>query len=127
MVLYFSNIFPSYIKKDVSFLLLSLSPPLTLKVLTNPLILGNTKTNDLVTLSKYSIKYLELDFAVTNFGITILSTITSQIYFGFLEQWIFSLATFVSPNLNILISAKKFFDYFSVKWNKNFSKKILQY
>ena len=127
MVLYFSNIFPSYIQKDVSFLLLSLSPPLTLKVLTNPLILGNTKTNDLVTLSKYSIKYLELVFAVTNFGITILSTITSQIYFGFLEQWIFSLATFVSPNLNILISAKKFFDYFSVKWNKNFSKKILQY
>ena len=86
MVLYFSNIFPSYIKKDVSFLLLSLSPPLTLKVLTNPLILGNTKTNDLVTLSKYSIKCLELVFAVTNFGITILSTITSQIYFGFLEQ-----------------------------------------
>ena len=29
-------------------------------VLTYPLILGNNKTNDLITLPEYSIKYLEL-------------------------------------------------------------------
>ena len=59
-------------------LFLSLFTSLALNDLTYPLILGNIKTNDLITLSKYSIKHLELVFVLTNFEITILSTLTSE-------------------------------------------------
>ena len=44
---------------------------LTLNVLTYPLILGVIKTNGLMVLSKYPIKYLQLVFVLTNFEITI--------------------------------------------------------
>ena len=50
----------------------SLCPSLTLNVLAYPLILGIIKTNGLIALSKYSIKYLELVFVSINFEITIL-------------------------------------------------------
>ena len=48
---------------------------LTLNVLTYPLILGIIKTNGLIVLSQYPIKYLELVFVCTNFEKTILSTL----------------------------------------------------
>ena len=47
---------------------------------TCPLILVIIKTNGLVSLSKYPIKYLELAFVLTNFEITILTTLTTQFY-----------------------------------------------
>ena len=56
MVLHFSNSFSASIRKDTN-LLLSLSPYLTLNVLTYSLILGNTKTSGLIALSKYPINY----------------------------------------------------------------------
>ena len=43
-----------------------LFPSLTLNVLTYPLILGIIKSNGLIALSKYPIKYLELVFVLTN-------------------------------------------------------------
>ena len=58
----------------------------TLNVSTYPLILGIIKTNDFTALSKYLIKYLELVFALTNFEMTILSTLTSEIFIGFLQH-----------------------------------------
>ena len=58
-------------------------PFLNLNVLTYPLILSIIKTNDLIALSKYSTKYLVLIFVLANFEITILSTLTSQIFIGF--------------------------------------------
>ena len=67
-------------RNNLLFLLLFLS--LTLDVSTYPLILGNIETNGLITLSKYPTNYLELVFVSTNFEITILSTLTSQIYIG---------------------------------------------
>ena len=83
IVLYFSNSFSSSIQKDINLLFLFLSPSLTSYVLTYPLILGNIKTNGLITLSKYPIKYLQLVFVLINFEITILSTLTSQTFIGF--------------------------------------------
>ena len=56
---------------------------LTLNVLTYPLILGKTKTNGLITLSRYPIKYLELVFVSINFGITMLLILTSQLFIVF--------------------------------------------
>ena len=50
-----------------------------------PLILGIIKTNGLVYLSEYPIKYLELVSVLINFGITILSRLTFQIFMGFFE------------------------------------------
>ena len=44
---------------------------------TYPLILANSKTNGLITLYKYTVKYLELVFVSTNFEIIILPTLTS--------------------------------------------------
>ena len=41
------------------------------------------KINGLITLSKYPIKYVELVFVSTNFEITILSSLTSQILTGY--------------------------------------------
>ena len=64
-------------------MILSLSPSLTLNVLTYALILGIIKTNGLISLSKYPIKYLELVSVSINFEITILPTLTSQIFIGF--------------------------------------------
>ena len=76
MVLCFSNSLSSSIWKDINLLFLSLNPSLTpsLHVLTYPLILGIRKSNSLIALSEYPIKYLELVFILTNFEITILST-----------------------------------------------------
>ena len=81
---------------------LSLSPSLTLNVLTYPLISGIIKTDSLIVLSKYQIKYLELVFVSINFEITILSTLTSTIFIGFFLS-IFFFALFVASNLNIII------------------------
>ena len=71
---YFSNSFLSSIQKDINLLFLSLSPSLTLNVLTYQIILGIIKTNGLIVLSKYPIKSLELVSMLTNFEITVLST-----------------------------------------------------
>ena len=62
------------IRKDIN--LLFLSP---LNVVTCQLILDIIKTNDLMALSIFvPIKYLELVFVLTNFEVTIFSTLTSQ-------------------------------------------------
>ena len=58
---------------------LSLFPSVTVNVLICPLVLGNIKFIGLKTLSKCPIKCLELVFVSTNFEITILSRLTSQI------------------------------------------------
>ena len=65
------------------FIFLTLSRYSPLNVLTYLLILGIIKTHGLIVLSKYPIKYLELVFVLTNFEITILSTLTSQIFIDF--------------------------------------------
>ena len=50
----------------------------TLNVIAYPLILGIIKTNALIALSNFNpVKYLELVFVLTNFEITMLSTLTS--------------------------------------------------
>ena len=69
-------------RKNISLL----SHSLTLNVLTYPPILGIIKTNGLIALSKYPIKYLELVFALSNFEATILSTLTSQTFIGLLQH-----------------------------------------
>ena len=76
MVLYFTNSLSSSIQKNINLLFL------TLKVLTYPLNLGNIKTNNVITLSKCPIKYLELVFVSTNFEITIFLLSASQIFIG---------------------------------------------
>ena len=80
MILYSSNSFSSSIGRDINLLFLS---SLTLNILTYLLILGNARANGLITLSKYPIKYLELVFISSNFGITILPPLTSQIFMEF--------------------------------------------
>ena len=71
MVLYYPNRFLSSIRKDVKLIFYSQ------KFLTYPLIVGNIKTNCLVTSSKYPIKYLELFFVSINFEITIYFCVIS--------------------------------------------------
>ena len=66
------------------FILLSLSQSLTLNVSPYQLILGVIKINGLIALSDCPIKYLELVFILTNFEITISSTLTFQVSIGFL-------------------------------------------
>ena len=78
MILSFSNSFSLSILKGFNLLFLSLFVTLSLNFLTYPLILGNTKTKDLINLSKYPTKYLELVFVSTNFEINILSTLISR-------------------------------------------------
>ena len=48
--------------------------------------LGIIKINSRMYLSKYPIKYLESVFVLTNFEITTLSTLTSQIIIDFFLQ-----------------------------------------
>ena len=79
VVLYFHNNFLSSIQEDINFFVLTSA----LSVLTYPPILGIIKTNGLLSLSKYPIKYSELVFILINFEITILSTLTSHIFIGF--------------------------------------------
>ena len=74
MVLYFSNRLPLSIRKGINLLLLFL------KILTNPLVLSNIKTNGLITSSKYPINYLEPFFVSISFEITILSKKTCGEY-----------------------------------------------
>ena len=78
MILSFSNSFSLSILKGFNLLFLSLFATLSLNFLTYPLILGNTKTKDLINLSKYPTKYLELVFVSTNFEINILPTLISR-------------------------------------------------
>ena len=79
----FSKSFSSSARKDTNLYVLSLSPSLTLNLLIHPLVLGIIKTNGPRTFAKYPIKYLELVFVSTNFEMTILSTLTSQIFVDF--------------------------------------------
>ena len=65
-------------RKDI----ILLFPSSTLNVLTYPLVLGIFKTNDYMVLPKDLIKYLELVFILTNFEMTILSILISQIFIG---------------------------------------------
>ena len=67
MVLYFYNLLSS-MQKDINLQFLSLSPSLTLNVLTYPLMSGNIKTNGLIAICKCPIKYLELVFVLINFN-----------------------------------------------------------
>ena len=48
-----------------------------------------SKTNGLLVLSKYPIKYLELLIILTDFEVTILSTLTSQVFIGFYSFYSF--------------------------------------
>ena len=73
MVLYFSNSFSSSIRKDINFLFLFLSSSLPLSFLTYLLSLGNIKANGLI---------LRNSFFPTSFEVTILSTLTSEIFIG---------------------------------------------
>ena len=70
-----------------------------LNVLTYPPILGIIKTNSLISLSKYPIKYSGLVFVLTNFEITILARLTSQIFIVFFQH-----KTFLLPFLSFQIS-----------------------
>ena len=79
----FSNSFSSSIQKDINLLFLSLFSSSAWNALTYLLPLGNIKTNGLITLSNYPIKYLELVFVSTYFEMTILSTLTSGFFFFF--------------------------------------------
>ena len=88
IVLYFYNSFSSSIRKDIDLLFLSLSPSLMLNVSTYPLIFGIIKTNSLITLATYLIKYLTLVFVLINFEITMLSTSTSQVFIVFLQTFL---------------------------------------
>ena len=63
-----------------SYLYLHLISPTSGQVSTYPLILGNIKTNGLITSSKYPIKYLESVFVLINFETNMLSTLTSRIF-----------------------------------------------
>ena len=87
MVLYFSNSFSLSTRKNINLLVLSLSPCLTLNILTFPLILDNTKINGFITLSKYPIKYLRL---------------RSQTFTGFFHHKIFLLLLFSCQILTLL-------------------------
>ena len=78
MVLYFSNTLSSSILKGINFLFL------TLNVLTYPINLYDIKINGLITSSKNPIKSLELLFVLINFEISILSTLTSQVFIAFI-------------------------------------------
>ena len=103
MALNFSKSFSSYIQKEIN--LLSF---LTLNVLTYPLILGIIKSNCLIALSKYPIQYLESVFVLTNFEITILSTLIFQIFIGFLQNETF-LLLFLSLQILIYYTMNKKF------------------
>ena len=78
MPLPFCNSFSSSVRKNINLL----CPSLTLNVLKYRLVLGIIKTNGLMVLSKHPIKFLELVFVLTNFEVTILSTLTSQMFMG---------------------------------------------
>ena len=101
LALCISNNFLSYILKDFNLLFLSS----TLKFLTYPVILDIIKANGLVALSEYQIKYLELVFVLTSFEITVLSTLTSQIFIG-------SFAADTSIFLKISYSSSDFLSLF---------------
>ena len=58
----------------------------SLKVLTYPLILGNMKSNGLITSSKYPFRYLGLLFVSINFVTTILSISPSKFLLVFLHH-----------------------------------------
>ena len=97
-------------RKHIELLFSFLSSSLTLNVVTYPLILGNIKTNCLITISKYPIKQLELVFVSTNFEITNLSNfinITSQISLGFFEPYIFSFCFLLSCQISTLLYYQK--------------------
>ena len=92
-------------RKDINLLFLSLSSSLTLNVLAYLLVLGIIRANRLIGLSNFiSIKYLEV-------VLTVLSTLTSQIFVGF------------------FCSVKLFFCYFSLQISPLFyhGKKICDY
>ena len=71
----------------------------SLKVLTYTLILGNIKTNGLITTTKNPLVYYEIFFIPITFEVTILSTLT----FNIIK---YLLGFFVSPNLNIILLSK---------------------
>ena len=79
MALYFCNSFSSSLRKCFNLLFVAL----TWNTLTHTPVLGITKTNGLIVLSKYPIKYEVLVFVLTNFEITILSTSASEMSIGF--------------------------------------------
>ena len=105
IALNFYNSFSSFIQKDINLLLLYLS----LNILSNPLICGNIKTNNLLTLSEYLVKYLELVFVSTNFEITILSILTSQIFIGFFSSKKFFFCYFYHSKSQHYYTIKTFF------------------
>ena len=57
--------------------------PSVLNAPTYPFILVIITTNGQISLSKYLIKYLQLVFLLTNFEITILSTLTFKFFISF--------------------------------------------
>ena len=122
MVLYFSNSFSPSIRKYINLLFLSLSPSLTLNVLTNQLALIISKQSRM-TLSNYPRKYLEIVFVSTNFVITILSIMyinIPNIYCFFLHHKIF-LCYFCLAKFQHYYTFKIIF---LANWYKHFSKNI---
>ena len=73
--------------------------PSVLNAPTCPLILVIIRTNGQISLSKYLIKYLQLVFLLTNFEITILSTLTFKFFISFSSAKSFSFAIFVFAKL----------------------------
>ena len=108
----FCNSLSSYIRKDINFLFLPLSPSLIFNVLIYQVILGNIKTNSFIPSSKYVIKYLELFFVSTNVELAIFINIKIPNFYHFFAPCNSSFATFISPSLHIIILSKKFCLFF---------------
>ena len=70
-------------------------------------IFGIIKTNGLISLSKYPIKYLELVLVLTDFEITILRTLSFRMFIGFLQHNFFFL--FLSLQISTLLYYQKHF------------------
>ena len=129
MALYFSTSLSSSMLKDINllFLFLSLSPPLSLKVQTYPTILGNIKTNGIITSSKYPIRYFELFFVSIDFEIIVLSTSTSQVLTGSYCTIKLFFCYFCYTRSENYYTIKKFCcRYFLAKFYKHFSKNFLK-
>ena len=132
MVWYFCNMLSSSILKDIKLSLLFLSPPSFLNVLIYQLILGNIKTNGLITSSESSIKYLEL-FSVSalrQLWDNYIISINIPDFYWLCCTKNFSFTTFALLNLNIIIVSKKtllqlFFSYLIRTFFSEFSQVIV--
>ena len=83
--------------------------------------LGIIKTNNLISLSEYPMKYIESVFVLTKFEITILLILTSQTFKNLLLQHKTLLLLFLSLQIPTLSCyGKTFCDYFLDNWYEHF-------